>query len=71
MMKIKSSLIITILFLTVSLIGIQSLKNYGVSIDEKFHRENGLSQYNYLKSFFDKNYDENFTNKIQENIELS
>ena len=68
MMKIKSSLIITILFLTVGLIGIQSLKNYGVSIDEKFHRENGLSQYNYLKSFFDKNYDENFINKIQENI---
>jgi len=38
-------------FLLIFLIGIFSFKDYGVSTDEQFHRENGSFYYSYVKSF--------------------
>ena len=38
-------------FLLIFLIGIFSFKDYGVSTDEQFHRENGSFYYSYAKSF--------------------
>ena len=40
-----------ILFSLIFLLGIFSYKDYGISTDEQFHRENGSFYYNYAKSF--------------------
>ena len=68
MIRIKSSYIICFLFLASCLIGLQSIKSYGVSIDEKFHRENGLSQYKYVKSLFSETKEEDFSKRIENHI---
>ena len=69
MIKIKSKFIVSILFFIACIIGIFSFKGYGVSIDEKFHRENGLSNYNYVKNYFIKEKRANFLEKIHGHIE--
>ena len=40
-----------VLFSLIFLLGIFSYKDYGISTDEQFHRENGSFYYNYAKSF--------------------
>ena len=40
-----------ILFSLIFLLGIFSFKDYGISTDEQFHRENGSFYYNYVKSY--------------------
>ena len=42
-----------ILFSSILLFGIFSFKDYGISLDEKWHRDNGLFYYEYVKIFFD------------------
>ena len=42
-----------IFFLSILLCGILSFKDYGISLDEKWHRDNGLFYYEYVKNFFD------------------
>ena len=41
-----------ILFSSILLFGIFSFKDYGISTDEKFHRDNGSFYYKYVKNFF-------------------
>jgi len=42
-----------ILFSSILLCGIFSFKDYGISLDEKWHRDNGLFYYEYAKNFFE------------------
>ena len=38
-------------FIVIFLLGISLYQDYGISLDEKFHRENALFWYNYSKGF--------------------
>lgn len=49
--KIHKNLILIILFSLFFLIGLITFKDYGVHIEEKFHRSNGLYWLNYLLNF--------------------
>ena len=50
--NLSSTNIITILFfIVIFLLGISLYQDYGISLDEKFHRENALFWYNYSKGF--------------------
>jgi len=66
--NIKNNVLLIFIFFSILFIGIKSFNSYGISLDEKFHRDNGLSQYNYVKSFFNPEFDENYSQKIQDNI---
>lgn len=66
--KIKINYIISILITIFFIVGLKSFNDYGISIDEKFHRENGLSQYNYIKNFFSDSNDKKFIEKLENNI---
>ena len=66
--KIKTNYIILILSTIFFVVGLKSFDDYGISIDEKFHRENGVSQYNYVKNVFIKSTDNKFIEKIDNNI---
>ena len=60
-------------FLLIFIIGMFSFKDYGVSTDEQFHRENGSFYYSYAKSFLsDPNSPETkgAENLIEKNINL-
>ena len=55
-MKIKySQLIIFFYFLSFFIIGILTAKDYGIHIEEKFHRSNGFYWLNHILSFTDLN----------------
>ena len=47
----KKNFLVFLLFSLIFLFGIFSFKDYGISTDEQFHRENGSFYYNYAKSF--------------------
>ena len=47
----KKNFLAFLLFSLIFLFGIFSFKDYGISTDEQFHRENGSFYYNYAKSF--------------------
>ena len=47
----KKNFIAFVFFSLIFLLGIFSFKDYGISTDEQFHRENGSFYYNYTKSF--------------------
>ena len=50
----NENIIIFIIFLLFFIIGINSFKDYGISLDENYHRENGLMWFSYLKGFFNE-----------------
>ena len=39
-------------FVIFFIIGVKSFQDYGISLDEKWHRETGVLFYNYIKGFF-------------------
>ena len=45
-------IIFYITFLIFLIIGIRSFQDYGISLDEKWHRETGLLFYNFIKGLF-------------------
>ena len=48
----KSSLIYFFIFLSFMIIGLNSFRDYGISIDENFHHTNGEHYYSFFKGLF-------------------
>lgn len=65
----KKNLIISIIFSSFFFIGLLTYKDYGIGIDDKFHRLNGFFWLNYLLETFNFNQYLEITNLKLENIE--
>ena len=61
--KSFEKLIFYFTFISFLFVGIKSYQDYGISLDEKFHRETGLLYYNYIKGFFFE-----FSNKVDSDL---
>ena len=53
-------------FLIIFLLGILLFKDYGVSLDERFHRNNALFWHDYIESLFN----DNVSSKSKQSINL-
>ena len=68
---INKNIFTTLLFLIIFLLGISIFQDYGISFDEKFHRDNGSFWYKYSKSFLfepDSSNVHNSNNLIKQKI---
>ena len=59
--KIKDNLLVSILFLILLIIGLKSFQDYGISLDENFHRESGQLYYGYLKEVLFQSSSNNYS----------
>ena len=60
----RENLILFLVFLSLFTIGLSFYKDFGISIDENYHRESGKLYYSYIKSFF-------IGSNIQESVTLN
>ena len=60
----RENLILFLVFLSLFTIGLSFYKDFGISIDENYHRESGKLYYSYIKSFF-------IESNIQESVSLN
>ena len=62
--KLIEKLIFYLTFVTFFVVGIKSFQDYGISLDEKWHRETGILFYKYIKGLF-------FEINSQQNVEAT
>ena len=60
----RENFILFLVFLSLFTIGLSFYKDFGISIDENYHRESGKLYYSYIKSFF-------IGSNIQESVTLN
>lgn len=69
--KINYNLIVFILFITFLITGLNSFQDFGISLDEDYHRQSGQLYYGFLKEIFSENYNSYYIDEIRKKTQAS